>query len=70
MLFSRSRATALGDDNVHRLTRVDSMAYLKYIFSNIHVAIPVTKARWTLEVQEMLVTHIDHCITSRFRNIT
>lgn len=58
VVFRRSRATAFGADSiwVHGVTGVDRMVYLKYVFSNIHLAIPTTKAWWTVKVQDMLIT--------------
>lgn len=57
VVFARSRATAFRADSMHMgVTGVDRIVYLKYVFSNIHLAIPTTKAWWTVKGQDMLIT--------------
>lgn len=71
VVLSRSRAAALGADSVHvGVTGVDRMVYLKYIFSNIHLPIPTTKAWWTLKVQDMLITLSRSFYNAKTLNVT
>ena len=55
-MFCGCRDGVRADKNHTRVTSVDSMVCIvKYIFSSIHVAVPITKARGVLKVLDMLI---------------
>lgn len=42
--------------HAHGVISVNSMVYLRYTFSNIHLVIPAIKAWWMLKMQDVLIT--------------